>query len=119
MIEFGGLSFPLETFLDAFRYVRTGGAIPDFAGLAGTLDIVQMDGTRRSGIAMADVPWHDTIAVLPREDCQTIGFCPNCESQIVAVVVLPRYDSKGASCGQIVETDWCLPCQLDAEQECG
>jgi len=107
MISHDGLEWPLETFLDAYGYIRTNGEPPDFADATGQIDVVTISGELRSGLELDAVPWHE-VAAVNIADNMRLDHCPGCGAWIVPV----RFstDSKGRT---VTTTDICKSCDED------
>jgi hypothetical protein len=76
-VQADGLEWPLETFIDAHRYQRTGGEIPGIAGADFIVLTLSRDGVISEGIAR-HADWADVLAYRPRGfeiDYATCEWC--------------------------------------------
>lgn len=106
-INHGGIAWPLDSFLDSFRFLRTGGEVPSFFDLVGNLDIVTNAGKLYHNQETRTLPWHDVQAVRPSEHTEMIGYCPSCHKTLVQVHITHRdYETS-------IVTDYCTPCATD------
>lgn len=103
-IKHGGIDWPLDTFLDSFRFLRTGGEVPPFFDLVGNLDIVTMTGKLYFNQETRTMAWHDVQAVRPSEHAEMIDYCPCCDETLTQVHITYR---RGET---IIQTDYCNKC---------
>lgn len=107
-IRTDGMEWPLATFIDAYSFTRTDGERPDFAGLAGELDVVTANGELRKGVEMSAVPWWETIAVAVPKGSMRLAPCHGCGESIVPVSVSTDGDGR-----TVLTTDICDHCEED------
>jgi len=107
-IRADGMELPLATFLDAYGFTRTDGERPDFAWLAGELDVVTATGELRQGVEMSAVPWWETIAVAVLKGSMRLAPCHGCGESIVPVSVSTDGDGR-----TVLTTDICDHCEED------
>lgn len=107
-IHADGMDWPLETYLDARRFIRVDGEPPSFADAAGRVDVVTLAGELREGVELEGLSWHDVMAVAVPAGSMSLGLCHGCGLQIVPVFV--RTNGKGQT---IISQDICGEC--DAE----
>lgn len=120
-IEHDGMAWPLETFLDCYRFVRTRGAIPWAAiGHPGALDVVTAAGELLRDQDAGAVAWHDVAAVRPADNCNTFAHCPGCGLDLVRSRIevtakpSPNRNPVGNS-SVVLVTDYCETCQADCD----
>jgi hypothetical protein len=90
IIEAEGITWPLETFMDAHRYIRTRREVPDFATLPGVVDALMSTGEVREAIELRAIPWHDCLAVRVPDGSMKLALCHGCEATIVAVEIVTK-----------------------------
>lgn len=88
MIQAEGLTWPLETFLDAHRYIRTNGEVPPFHHLAGAVHAIMNTGEVRENVELSSIAWHDCLAVRVPSDSMRIAYCHACDASIVPVKII-------------------------------
>lgn len=87
-IQAEGITWPLETFMDSHRYIRTRGEVPDFASLPGAVDVLMATGEVREAVELSAILWHDCLAVRVPEPSMKLALCHGCEGTIVALHII-------------------------------
>lgn len=105
-IRADGVEWPLATFIDAYGFTRTDGERPDFAGLAGELDVVMASGELRHGMEMSAVPWWEVVAVAVPKGSMRLANCHGCGIGIVPVSVSTDGDGR-----TVLTTNICDNCE--------
>lgn len=119
-IHHDGMTWPLDTFLDSYRYVRTGGQVPDFAALPGVLDVVTIAGEMMNGQEARAVAWHNVLAARAPDGSEAFDLCPGCGGTLVGVSIRTSLRKDETAAGgrrwmQIEETAYCEPCQEECD----
>lgn len=112
MVQADGVSWPLETFLDAYHFQRVN---PDDPPLLthGKVDAVFRDGAILRGCEAVDLPWWEVIAAKPEERSMAIARCDGCGA-LVPVSCRTEPNPAGGLmivrswdiCGQCDEDSW-------------
>lgn len=76
IIQADGVSWPLETFLDAYQFYRTEGEPPEIQ--YGRIDAVMRDGRILRAREISDLPWWEVIAMRPEDRSMAIARCDGC-----------------------------------------
>lgn len=112
-IRVEGIEYPLETFIDSHRYIRTGGEVPDFAGNPGFLDVVTAGGEVRLQLEALTIAWHEVAAVHAPEGSLHFALCDECGEAIAPVNWHMETRANGPV--MVVETPYCTDCRVMLE----
>lgn len=105
-----GMIWPLDTYLDCGRFIRTDGEVPYFASFPGSLDIITFAGELREMVDMSDILWSAVLAVRVPLHSVLLAHCDNCGEGVVPIERVT--DKEGR---RWISTDWCIDCMGEME----
>lgn len=112
LVKYDGQEWPLELFLSAYRYQRTDGEVPDFAGEAGSIDVLWQDGRLEEGAEALTIDWGNVLAIHAPETSLDFGNCPACDV-VVPITWQATPGPQGSSI--VITTPHCSLCEYVPE----